>query len=107
MRNRVARRLYLFQCHAPACTLFAGTRQPGVPGLPCATSARPLAPSPFCLETFRSSPLLQSRMSEVFGVDIHPAARIGWGVMMDHATGARSHQPCACGAGLRGGQLGR
>lgn len=30
---------------------------------------------------------LQSRMSEVFGVDIHPAARIGWGVMMDHATG--------------------
>jgi serine O-acetyltransferase len=30
---------------------------------------------------------LQSRMSEVFGVDIHPAAQIGWGVMMDHATG--------------------
>lgn len=30
---------------------------------------------------------LQSRMSEVFGVDIHPAARLGWGVMMDHATG--------------------
>lgn len=25
--------------------------------------------------------------SQVFGVDIHPAARIGWGVMMDHATG--------------------
>lgn len=30
---------------------------------------------------------LQSRMSEVFGVDIHPAAQLGWGVMMDHATG--------------------
>lgn len=28
----------------------------------------------------------QSRMSEVFGVDIHPAARIGVGVLMDHAT---------------------
>ncbi len=30
---------------------------------------------------------LQSRMSEVFAVDIHPAARIGRGILMDHATG--------------------
>jgi serine O-acetyltransferase len=30
---------------------------------------------------------LQSRISEQFGVDIHPAARIGRGIMMDHATG--------------------
>lgn len=30
---------------------------------------------------------LQSRNSEMFGVDIHPAARIGKGVMFDHATG--------------------
>lgn len=30
---------------------------------------------------------IQSRNSEVFGVDIHPAARIGKGVMFDHATG--------------------
>ncbi len=30
---------------------------------------------------------LQSRSSEVFGVDINPAARIGCGVFMDHATG--------------------
>ncbi|RJF86885.1 serine O-acetyltransferase [Oleomonas cavernae] len=29
---------------------------------------------------------LQSRASEVFGVDIHPAAPIGRGVMLDHAT---------------------
>jgi len=29
----------------------------------------------------------QSRISEVFGVDIHPAARIGCGVMIDHGTG--------------------
>ncbi len=29
---------------------------------------------------------LQSRCSERFGVDIHPAARIGSGVMIDHAT---------------------
>ncbi|CAI5474282.1 unnamed protein product [Closterium sp. Yama58-4] len=30
---------------------------------------------------------LQNRMSEVFQVDIHPAAQIGKGVMLDHATG--------------------
>lgn len=30
---------------------------------------------------------IQSRNSEVFSVDIHPAARIGKGVMLDHATG--------------------
>lgn len=28
----------------------------------------------------------QSRASELFGVDIHPAARMGCGVMLDHAT---------------------
>ncbi|RPJ65474.1 serine O-acetyltransferase [Alteromonas sediminis] len=30
---------------------------------------------------------LQSRNAQVFGVDIHPAAKIGKGVMFDHATG--------------------
>lgn len=29
---------------------------------------------------------LQSRISEVFAVDIHPGARIGRGIMFDHAT---------------------
>jgi len=30
---------------------------------------------------------LQNRISEVFGVDIHPAARIGKSIFVDHATG--------------------
>jgi len=30
---------------------------------------------------------LQSQSSHVFGTDIHPAARIGRGIMLDHATG--------------------
>lgn len=30
---------------------------------------------------------LQSRISEVFGVDIHPAAQIGEEILLDHATG--------------------
>ncbi len=29
----------------------------------------------------------QNRCSELFGVDIHPAARFGSGIMLDHATG--------------------
>lgn len=29
---------------------------------------------------------LQNRISETFGVDIHPAARIGRGILIDHAT---------------------
>ena len=29
---------------------------------------------------------LQNRISEIFSVDIHPAARIGRGIMIDHAT---------------------
>lgn len=31
--------------------------------------------------------MIQSRSSEVFAVDIHPAARIGAGLLLDHATG--------------------
>lgn len=31
--------------------------------------------------------ILQMRTSEVFGVDIHPGARVGRGIMIDHATG--------------------
>lgn len=30
---------------------------------------------------------LQSRVSEVFGIDIHPAAKIGEGILLDHGTG--------------------
>jgi serine O-acetyltransferase len=30
---------------------------------------------------------LQNRISEVFGVDIHPAARLGKGILIDHGTG--------------------
>lgn len=30
---------------------------------------------------------LQSRASEVFGMDIHPAAQLGSGIMIDHGTG--------------------
>lgn len=30
---------------------------------------------------------LQNRISEVFAVDIHPAAKIGRGILIDHATG--------------------
>lgn len=31
--------------------------------------------------------VLQNHISTEFGVDIHPAAKIGYGILMDHATG--------------------
>ena len=37
---------------------------------------------------------IQSRMSAVLQVDIHPAARIGRGVMFDHATGIVVGETC-------------
>ncbi len=30
---------------------------------------------------------LQSAISEKFSIDIHPAAKIGWGIVLDHGTG--------------------
>lgn len=40
---------------------------------------------------------LQHRISVVFGVDIHPAARIGHGIMIDHATGLVVGETCVIG----------
>lgn len=41
----------------------------------------------------------QSRASELFGVDIHPAARIGQGVMLDHASGITIGETAIVGDG--------
>lgn len=41
--------------------------------------------------------LMQSRTSEVFAVDIHPAAVIGRGLMIDHATGLVIGETAAVG----------
>jgi len=41
---------------------------------------------------------LQSRVSEIFAVDIHPAARIGWGIFIDHATGLVVGETAVVGA---------
>ncbi|KAG6537587.1 hypothetical protein ZIOFF_002681 [Zingiber officinale] len=44
--------------------------------------------------------LLQSRSSEVFAVDIHPGARIGAGVLLDHATGVVIGETAVVGNGV-------
>ena len=41
---------------------------------------------------------LQSRVSEIFAVDIHPAARIGRGIFIDHATGLVVGETAVIGA---------
>ena len=43
---------------------------------------------------------LQSRASEMFQVDIHPAARIGRGIMIDHATGVVIGETAVIGDGV-------
>mmetsp|Transcript_25159 Transcript_25159/g.51192 ORF Transcript_25159/g.51192 Transcript_25159/m.51192 type:complete len:690 (+) Transcript_25159:185-2254(+) len=43
--------------------------------------------------------MLQSLASSAFGVDIHPAARIGKGVMIDHATGVVIGETATVGDG--------
>lgn len=40
---------------------------------------------------------LQSRCSEVFSVDIHPAAKVGTGIMMDHAHSIVIGETCVIG----------
>ena len=56
-------------------------------GLPCAgmLSHRPLAVDAGSRSAWRL--FFQSRISELFDVDIHPAALLGRGIMIDHATG--------------------
>lgn len=39
----------------------------------------------------------QNRISVAFGVDIHPAANIGHGIMIDHATGLVIGETCVVG----------
>ncbi|MEY3017240.1 MAG: hypothetical protein RL336_375 [Pseudomonadota bacterium] len=39
----------------------------------------------------------QNRVSMVFGVDVHPAAKIGHGIMFDHATGLVIGETCVIG----------
>ena len=39
----------------------------------------------------------QSRISQVFAVDIHPAAKIGRGILIDHGTGVVIGETCEIG----------
>ncbi|BBN12874.1 serine O-acetyltransferase [Marchantia polymorpha subsp. ruderalis] len=43
--------------------------------------------------------IFQSRVSEVFGLDIHPAAQLGWGIMIDHGTGVVIGETAVVGNG--------
>lgn len=43
---------------------------------------------------------LQMRVSEVFAVDIHPAAQLGCGLMIDHATGVVIGETAVVGDGV-------
>ncbi|XP_071725148.1 serine acetyltransferase 1, chloroplastic-like [Rutidosis leptorrhynchoides] len=44
--------------------------------------------------------LIQSRISETFAVDIHPGAKIGCGIVLDHATGVVIGETTVIGDGV-------
>jgi len=44
--------------------------------------------------------LLQSRLSEVLAVDIHPAAKFGRGILLDHGTGVVVGETAVVGNGV-------
>ena len=74
-----------FKDHDPACKYFSTPLlfYKGFLGLAAYRAAH-------CLwnnERHTMALFFQNRASEVFGVDIHPAAKIAGGVMIDHATG--------------------
>ena len=77
--------LIFFKDHDPACKYFSTPIlfYKGFQGLATYRAAH-------CLwndNRHTMALFIQNRASEIFGVDIHPAAKISGGVMIDHATG--------------------
>ena len=77
--------IIFFKDHDPACKYFSTPIlfYKGFQGLATYRAAH-------CLwnnDRHTMASFFQNRASEVFGVDIHPAAEIKGGVMIDHATG--------------------
>jgi len=77
--------IVFFKDHDPACKYFSTPIlfYKGFQGLATYRAAH-------CLwnnDRHTMALFFQNRASEVFGVDIHPAAEIKGGVMIDHATG--------------------
>ena len=77
--------LIFFKDHDPACKYFSTPIlfYKGFQGLATYRAAH-------CLwndNRHTMAHFFQNRASEIFGVDIHPAAKISGGVMIDHATG--------------------
>jgi serine O-acetyltransferase len=74
-----------FKDHDPACNYFSTPLlfYKGFLGLATYRAAHCLWKN----DRHTMALFFQNRASEVFGVDIHPAAKIAGGVMIDHATG--------------------
>ena len=77
--------IVFFKDHDPACKYFSTPIlfYKGFQGLATYRAANCLWKN----DRHTMALFLQNRASEIFGVDIHPAAKIKGGVMIDHATG--------------------
>ena len=85
IEDNIVKDLLFFKNHDPACRYFSTPIlfYKGFQGLATYRAAH-------CLwnnDRHTMALFFQNRASEVFGVDIHPAAEIKGGVMIDHATG--------------------
>ena len=85
IEDDIIKDLIFFKNHDPACKYFSTPIlfYKGFQGLATYRAAN-------CLwnnDRHTMALFLQNRASEIFGVDIHPAAKIKGGVMIDHATG--------------------
>ena len=80
-------------CHRAARRLWPNKDADGNAAPPSARSAKGSAGNRF------AALLLQSQAAAAFGIDIHPAAAIGSGVVFDHATGVVVGETATIGDG--------
>ena len=85
IEDNIVKDLLFFKNHDPACRYFSTPIlfYKGFQGLATYRAANCLWKN----DRHTMALFLQNRASEIFGVDIHPAAKIKGGVMIDHATG--------------------
>lgn len=85
IKNDIEKDLFFYKRQDPACKYISTPLlfYKGFQGLACYRAANKF----WSKNRISVALLIQNRASEIFGVDIHPAAKIKGGIMIDHATG--------------------
>ena len=98
IEDDIVKDLLFFKNHDPACRYFSTPIlfYKGFQGLATYRAANCLWKN----DRHTMALYIQNRSSEVFGVDIHPAATIDSSVMIDHATGVVIGEPSKINKGV-------